>query len=585
MASRAVVFRPINADDVSCTPFEANTTFVTTNTSWEANNYTVRHGIHNVQTTPISASNLSADNIKNSDGTHQTPTWKAIDHMFYRPETKHQPMFTFEHYNPRYTEKNLFYSCSVIAIPYVYHGEKIKAKSVRIQNTGSLVYDKFDLYDDKYGNLRDATIDSQSFAPKKNLVAYWGFNDEFRHFELNFGKIGSGAVSGDVDKALFKSEVNRKNSLSTKAYNVEYRRGIPTTGTHITGSGISARWNSGSSAYVITENHPKFNFRNDEEFAISFWCNIPAHQPYSSSKVTAQHLISKRGVEKEIIRVGKYRRTTKLTDKQVLRNRFPYDICVTNHSHPKYDAGKLLLRRSDGTSILEVTSSMFITASSDLPDNQNWHHIVCQKSGSDFGFWIDGVKDNSLHDRFHEDTNVNIMNPSHLVFGARDSSGNTNTTLSGSLDEIRIYDTYLESSAIESLANNHYFSSSAYQTSVAGNVFYRTGQVVISSPLPKYHYALQNVWRLEHKSSRTIYENEVLCKVPASECNVSMNPTLRKLKSELIMPQFTGSGFKPYITTVGLFDDNAQLLAVAKLARPIQKREDIDMNFLIRWDY
>ena len=27
MASRAVVYRPINADDVSCTPFEANTTF------------------------------------------------------------------------------------------------------------------------------------------------------------------------------------------------------------------------------------------------------------------------------------------------------------------------------------------------------------------------------------------------------------------------------------------------------------------------------------------------------------------------------------------------------------------------------
>ena len=103
--------------------------------------------------------------------------------------------------------------------------------------------------------------------------------------------------------------------------------------------------------------------------------------------------------------------------------------------------------------------------------------------------------------------------------------------------------------------------------------------------MPKYWNSLKGNWNLEYKSSRTIYENEVLVKVPAGECNVSMNPSLRKPKSEKIQPQFTGSGFKPYITTVGLYDDDAQLLAVAKLARPIQKREDIDMNFLIRWDY
>jgi hypothetical protein len=42
---------------------------------------------------------------------------------------------------------------------------------------------------------------------------------------------------------------------------------------------------------------------------------------------------------------------------------------------------------------------------------------------------------------------------------------------------------------------------------------------------------------------------------------------------------------KPYITTVGLYNNEAQLIAVAKLGRPIQKREDVDMNFIIRWDY
>ena len=100
MASRAVVFRPINKDDVSITPFEANTVFRTDETSYLTDGYVVRHGIHNVQTTPISASNLDADNARNPDGTYQTPTWKAIDHLFYRPETKNVPMHTMEHYNP-----------------------------------------------------------------------------------------------------------------------------------------------------------------------------------------------------------------------------------------------------------------------------------------------------------------------------------------------------------------------------------------------------------------------------------------------------------------------------------------------------
>jgi hypothetical protein len=41
----------------------------------------------------------------------------------------------------------------------------------------------------------------------------------------------------------------------------------------------------------------------------------------------------------------------------------------------------------------------------------------------------------------------------------------------------------------------------------------------------------------------------------------------------------------PYITTIGLYNDQAQLLAVGKMAEPIQKRNDIDMNFILRWDY
>jgi hypothetical protein len=41
----------------------------------------------------------------------------------------------------------------------------------------------------------------------------------------------------------------------------------------------------------------------------------------------------------------------------------------------------------------------------------------------------------------------------------------------------------------------------------------------------------------------------------------------------------------PYITTVGLYNDTGDLVAIGKLARPLQKRSDIDTNILIRWDF
>ena len=42
--------------------------------------------------------------------------------------------------------------------------------------------------------------------------------------------------------------------------------------------------------------------------------------------------------------------------------------------------------------------------------------------------------------------------------------------------------------------------------------------------------------------------------------------------------------FKPYVTTVGLYDDDLNLLAVGKFAQPVKTSEEADMTFVIRWD-
>jgi hypothetical protein len=46
----------------------------------------------------------------------------------------------------------------------------------------------------------------------------------------------------------------------------------------------------------------------------------------------------------------------------------------------------------------------------------------------------------------------------------------------------------------------------------------------------------------------------------------------------------TGSFLSPFITTIGLYDDNCDLVAVAKLPQPIKSEPDIPVNFIVRFD-
>jgi hypothetical protein len=45
-----------------------------------------------------------------------------------------------------------------------------------------------------------------------------------------------------------------------------------------------------------------------------------------------------------------------------------------------------------------------------------------------------------------------------------------------------------------------------------------------------------------------------------------------------------GSYLAPYVTTIGLYDDNMDMVAVAKLAKPVKSMPDLPVNFLVRFD-
>ena len=80
-------------------------------------------------------------------------------------------------------------------------------------------------------------------------------------------------------------------------------------------------------------------------------------------------------------------------------------------------------------------------------------------------------------------------------------------------------------------------------------------------------------------------EHEYMCNIGKEEFNASTNQSIlsdipnKKLKSIV-----TSSAWNPYITTVGLYDQDNNLLVVGKLGQPIKKSEKYDTSFIIRFD-
>ena len=46
----------------------------------------------------------------------------------------------------------------------------------------------------------------------------------------------------------------------------------------------------------------------------------------------------------------------------------------------------------------------------------------------------------------------------------------------------------------------------------------------------------------------------------------------------------TGSLFSPYVTTIGLYNENQELLVVGKLGQPVRMSNETDTTFIVRWD-
>ena len=94
-----------------------------------------------------------------------------------------------------------------------------------------------------------------------------------------------------------------------------------------------------------------------------------------------------------------------------------------------------------------------------------------------------------------------------------------------------------------------------------------------------------NLTAFAFKNETTINSSLIFCRAAPSQLNFSTNPSYTDSNGKLRPIVEEDDSVFSYITTVGLYNASDELLAVAKLSRPIEKNEETDLSIRIRLDY
>ena len=119
---------------------------------------------------------------------------------------------------------------------------------------------------------------------------------------------------------------------------------------------------------------------------------------------------------------------------------------------------------------------------------------------------------------------------------------------------------------------------------IIGDSVYTHGQTIMSEQEIAQYYSTYLKPSLRWKSTQPIYTYNVHCKVNDSEMNFTFNPSAQTGSDGQLLNNVTGSSFTPYVTTIGLYNDNNELLAVAKTGVPVPKSQNSDMTFVVKLD-
>jgi len=137
-------------------------------------------------------------------------------------------------------------------------------------------------------------------------------------------------------------------------------------------------------------------------------------------------------------------------------------------------------------------------------------------------------------------------------------------------------------------------------STIYGNIFYYHGLAIITSGSSTdiLNFVTSSAVTCSFSSSLIIYETQYKCTIRENEFNATLNPSAEvsgsvfsysgsyfyQPKGGVPTDNTTGSYFSPYVTTVGLYDKDQNLLAIGKLAQPLPTSATTDTTILINID-
>jgi hypothetical protein len=527
------IYKKLTPSDVTRVPFNANKLQSFDSSSASS------VGI-SLQTFQFNSSSLHS--YSNND-TSSSIKYHQLDHLFYK---NHRLDISNRFGDADYLSQNrsLYNKVNVISIPSNLYGNKIKQGSFYMTGSG------YEIIDDSKGNLIISGTQLVSHSiDEREKVFDLGPIKGFKQYDINSSFYGKNYpnLPNYFSKNGVRDDSYYMNLLDYK--NIKFEP----LSTPTSGSSLIFRENSSFSSSITSIHNETYNFNTDDDFTLSAYIQPEDSNGHIIGKSTTKTIIKSPIIE-----------TTNTTGSSQAHNikskdQFPFEVYVDSSQN-------LTFRRSDGLNTPTITTPI---------DTGSLSHVVCMKSGSQLSIHIDGVETVTGTDTTIKQT----QNQANLYVG---SKGEVSDFYSGSISNLMIFNQSRSQEQIKSLHTHP--NGSPY----VGNIFYSIGIATITNP--KHQYIAQpgnGLFNVDFKSLHPIYENEYMCTVDSQDYNYTNNISTRKTKSDqspLLANFATSSLFHPYVTTIGLYDEDNNLLVVGKLGQPVRMNEEADTTFVLRWD-
>ena len=240
----------------------------------------------------------------------------------------------------------------------------------------------------------------------------------------------------------------------------------------------------------------------------------------------------------------------------------------------------LCFRRSNGVEPVTVSTGPITVGTGSI------YNVVCQYSESVMSIYIDGVLQVSELESINSGSICGkelglTQNKANMYIGCQ---GGIQNFFTGSLQNIAIYPRALSDTEI----SENYYESKYIGTPVVGNIFYSMGLITITNPYYFNHFKQHDITSsISFKNTMPLVENEYQCTVDEQEFNFTNNVSTRCITNEEhenLANFATGSLWNPYVTTIGLYNEDYELLVVGKLGQPVRCSDETDTTFIVRWD-